>query len=75
MVPARGGGMLPVTYLGMPLGAPPKALATWDVVEERFSKRLAMQESESLLNGGRLTLIKKYSQQPTNILHAPFCYS
>lgn len=64
--------MLPVTYLGMPLGAPPKALATWDVVEERFSKRLAMQESESLLNGGRLILIKKILSAAYQYTSCPF---
>ena len=33
---------LPSTYLGMPSGAPFKSVASWDVVEERFCKRLAM---------------------------------
>ncbi|RVW60999.1 hypothetical protein CK203_051369 [Vitis vinifera] len=35
-------GRLPSTYLGMPLGAPFKSVATWDGIEERFRKRLAM---------------------------------
>ena len=35
-------GRLPSTYLGMSVGAPFKSVATWDGIEERFRKRLAM---------------------------------
>ena len=34
-------GSLPTTYLGLPLGAKHKAQSVWDLVEERFRKRLA----------------------------------
>ena len=33
---------LPITYLGLPLGAPFNSLAIWCGVEERFHKRLTM---------------------------------
>ena len=33
---------LPTSYLGLPLGAQHKFMATWDGVEEIFRKRLAM---------------------------------
>ena len=35
-------GVLPTTYLGLPLGANHKVESVWDVVEERFRKRLAL---------------------------------
>ena len=35
-------GMLPTTYLGLPLSAPYNSLMAWDGVEERFHKRLAL---------------------------------
>ena len=36
-----GIGSLPTSYLGLPLGAPHKAIGVWDSVEERLQKRLA----------------------------------
>ncbi|RVW65064.1 hypothetical protein CK203_034956 [Vitis vinifera] len=36
-------GRLPSSYLGLPLGAPFKFMATWDGVEKRFRKRLDNQ--------------------------------
>ncbi|KAL6313953.1 hypothetical protein AAG906_011683 [Vitis piasezkii] len=35
-------GVLPTTYLGLPLGAPFNSLVAWDGVEERFHKRLVL---------------------------------
>ena len=35
-------GSLPSSYLGLPLGAPNKALSAWDGVEERVRRRLAL---------------------------------
>ena len=35
-------GMLPTSYLGLPLGAAHNSVVAWDGVEERFRKRLAM---------------------------------
>ena len=33
-------GLLPTTYLGLPLGAPHKAVGIWDPIEESFRRRL-----------------------------------
>ena len=30
------------SYLGLPLGAPRNSMAVWDLIEERFQKRLAL---------------------------------
>ncbi|RVW54974.1 hypothetical protein CK203_096317 [Vitis vinifera] len=48
-------GVLPTTYLGLPLGAPYNSLVAWDGVEERFRKRLALWKRQCILKGGRLT--------------------
>ena len=36
-----GVGSLPTTYLGLPLGAPHRAMEVWDSIEERFKRRLS----------------------------------
>ena len=36
-----GVGSLPTKYLGLPLGAPHRALGVWDSIEERFRNRLS----------------------------------
>ena len=51
-------GKLPISYLGLPLGASFKSSWVWDAVEERFKKRLTMWKRQYLSKGGRLTLIK-----------------
>ena len=51
-------GSLPSCYLGLPLGAAFKSSRVWDVVEERFQKRLALWKRQYLSKGGRLTLVK-----------------
>ncbi|KAJ9681633.1 hypothetical protein PVL29_017839 [Vitis rotundifolia] len=51
-------GGLPSCYLGLPLGASFKSEAVWDVVEERFRKRMAMWKRQYISKGGRLTLIR-----------------
>ena len=53
-----GVGSLPTTYLGLPLGAPHRALGVWDSMEERFRKRLSSWKREYISKGGRLTLIR-----------------
>ncbi|RVW29085.1 LINE-1 reverse transcriptase-like [Vitis vinifera] len=50
-------GKLPSTYLGMPLGAPFKCVATRDGIEERFRKKLAMWKRQYISKGGRITLV------------------
>ena len=51
-------GMLPSSYLGLPLGGPHKSVAVWDGMEERFHKRLAMWKRQFIFEGGRITLIR-----------------
>ena len=53
-----GVGSLPTTYLGLPLGAPHRALGVWDSMEERFKKRLSSWKRQYISKGGRLTLIR-----------------
>ena len=53
-----GVGSLPTTYLGLPLGAPHRAMGVWDTIEERFRKRLASWKRQYISKGGRLTLIQ-----------------
>ena len=53
-----GVGSLPITYLGLPLGAPHWAMGVWDSIEERFRKRLASWKRQYISKGGRLTLIR-----------------
>ena len=47
-----GVGSLPSTYLGLPLGAPHRALGVWDSIEDRFRRRLATWKRHYILKGG-----------------------
>lgn len=49
---------LPISYLGLPLGANPKLKSTWSPVIEKFQSRLSSWKHRSLSFGGRLTLVK-----------------
>lgn len=49
---------LPFTYLGLPVGANMKRVASWREVEAKMEKRLSVWKQKSLSIGGRLTLIK-----------------
>ncbi|XP_028122010.1 uncharacterized protein LOC114319199 [Camellia sinensis] len=49
---------LPINYLGMPLGANPKRLSTWEPIINKVKKRLASWKKRYLSLGGRITLIK-----------------
>ena len=51
-------GKLPSSYLGLPLGASYKSVAVWDVVEERFQRRLLLWKRHYLSKGGGLTLLR-----------------
>ena len=53
-----GIGSFPSSYLGLPLGAPHKAIRVWDSVEERFRKRMASWKMEYISKSGKITLIR-----------------
>uniref|UniRef100_A0A2N9FWW1 Reverse transcriptase domain-containing protein n=1 Tax=Fagus sylvatica TaxID=28930 RepID=A0A2N9FWW1_FAGSY len=60
---------LPMTYLGLPLGAKYKAKAIWNAVIEKLERRLAGWKLMYLSKGGRMTLIKStLSSLPTYFL-------
>ncbi|XP_058185686.1 uncharacterized protein LOC131302911 [Rhododendron vialii] len=48
---------LPIKYLGLPLGANPKRLKTWDPVVEKIERRLSVWRGRYNSSGGKLTLI------------------
>ena len=49
---------MPAVYLGLPLGAPNKAVSGWDGVEEKARRRLALWKRQYISKGERITLIK-----------------
>jgi hypothetical protein len=51
-------GVLPLSYLGMPLGASYKAVAVWNPILEKLERRLLGWQKLYLSKGGRLTLLK-----------------
>ncbi|GKA26341.1 putative RNA-directed DNA polymerase [Tanacetum coccineum] len=51
-------GLLPFTYLGLPVGCSMKRVSTWNVVVEKFKKRLDKWKAKTISFGGRLTLVK-----------------
>ncbi|XP_026451281.1 uncharacterized protein LOC113351530 [Papaver somniferum] len=46
---------LPITYLGMPIGATKISVAIWDVIIERMKKKLAPWKRKFLNKAGRVT--------------------
>ena len=62
-------GSLPMTYLGMPLGASHKSPTIWNPILEKIEHKLAGWKKMYLLKGGRLTLLKStLSSLPTYYL-------
>ena len=60
---------LPLSYLGMPLGASYKAVAVWNPILEKLERRLSGWQKLYLSKGGRLTLLKStLSSLPTYFL-------
>ena len=51
-------GSLPMTYLGMPLGASHKSPTIWNPILEKIERKLAGWKKMYLSKGGRLTLLK-----------------
>ena len=60
---------LPLTYLGLPLGAPYRDLSIWNTIIQKMEFKLAGRKRMCLSKGGRLTLIKSMlSNIPTYYL-------
>ena len=53
-----GVGEFPFTYLGLPIGVNMRRVGAWNLVIEKFKKRLAEWKAKSMSFGGRLTLVK-----------------
>ena len=51
-------GPLPTTYLGLSLRTPHRSVGMWDLIEERFRRRLAIWKRQYISKGGRVTLIR-----------------
>ena len=49
---------LPSSHLGLPLSASYKSKVVWDLIVERFHKRLGGWKAKLLSRGDRLTLLK-----------------
>ena len=49
---------LPVTYLGIPLGANMKRVSSWQCIMDKIQKRLSSWKQSCLSRAGRLVLIK-----------------
>lgn len=50
--------VVPFVYLGLPVGANPRKLATWDPIVTKIRGRLSSWKSKRLSMGGRICLIK-----------------
>ena len=62
-------GKLPMSYLGMPLGASHNSPSIWNPILEKFERRLARWKKLFLSKGGRLMLLKStLSSLPTYFL-------
>lgn len=59
---------LPIKYLGLPLGANPKRIKTWEPVLDRMGKKLNVWSRRFNSTGGRLTLLN------SNFGHLPIYF-
>ncbi|GKB99576.1 reverse transcriptase domain, reverse transcriptase zinc-binding domain protein [Tanacetum coccineum] len=53
-----GVGEFPFTYLGLPIGENMRQVSTWNLVIDKFKKRLTEWKAKTMSLGGRLTLVK-----------------
>ena len=51
-------GIVPFTYLGLPIGSNMNLVANWQIMIDRFRGKLSTWKANMLSIGGRLTLIK-----------------
>lgn len=49
---------LPMKYLRIPLGSKSKIVGVWDVIIQKFQKKLSLWQRKYLSKGGRLMLIQ-----------------
>lgn len=49
--------VLPFKYLGLPIGANPRCVSTWQPIIDSLERRLAIWKGRHLSLGGRITLI------------------
>lgn len=54
---ARKVGKLPITYLGLLLGVVMNSIRLWKLVVDKFETRLSTWKAQSLLLGGKITLL------------------
>ncbi|GJW49517.1 RNA-directed DNA polymerase, eukaryota, reverse transcriptase zinc-binding domain protein [Tanacetum coccineum] len=54
-------GNIPFNYLGLPIGSNMKSIASWKMLIDHFRSRLSTWKASLLSIGGRLTLIKIWS--------------
>ena len=59
---------LPTTYLGLPLGAPHKSSRVWNVVDERFKRKLAAWKKNISQREEDLPLLSALFQTSQSIL-------
>lgn len=60
---------LPIRYLGLPLGANPRRIATWNPVIERFKKEVALWKRKYIKLWREIDSGKINPRLPTSILH------
>ena len=59
---------LPSSYLGLPLGAQHNLMAVWDIIEERFRRKLTLWKRQYISTGRRPNLLRN------TLSSLPICY-
>ena len=60
---------LSTTYPDLPLGMCHNTIELWDVVEEKFRKKLTFWKRQYISKGGRLTLLRSTPLKPTYLYY------